>query len=132
MIVWEISHAYFYFTVNSFLELIPYLFKIKGVSCFLSEKLSQDPLEKFFGCQRQSGTNDNPTVAQFLKNTQNLRVINSICLHEVTGNCKGTKRKSYDLESADLEKPLKKEDGDTILINNLKLYFILCAVKVYL
>ena len=75
---------YFYFTVNSFLELIPYLFKI-GVSCFLSEKLSQDPLEKFFGCQRQSGTNDNPTVAQFLKNTQNLRVINSICLKEVTG-----------------------------------------------
>ena len=112
--------------------MIPYLFKIKGVSCFLSEKLSQDPLEKFFGCQRQSGTNDNPTVAQFLKNTQNLRVINSICLHKVTGNRKGAKRKSYDLESADLEKPIKKGDGDTILINNLRLYFILCAVKVYL
>ena len=103
-----ITYAHFHFIVNSFLELIPYLFKIEGVSCVLSEKLSQDPLEKFFGCQRQSGTNDNPTVAQFLKNTQNLRVINSICLQEVTGNCKGSKRKSYDLESADLDKPLKK------------------------
>ena len=29
--------------------------KIKGVPCFLSEKLSQDLLEKFFGCQRQKG-----------------------------------------------------------------------------
>ena len=99
---------------------------------FFIREIEPRPVGKFFGCQRQSGTNDNPTVAQFLKNTQNLRVINSICLHEVTGNCKGTKRKSYDLESVDLEKPLKKGDGDTILINNLKLYFILCAVKVYL
>lgn len=41
--------------VSSFLELIPYLFKIKGVSSFLSEKISQDPLEKFFGVQRQQG-----------------------------------------------------------------------------
>ena len=30
-------------------------------------------------------------------------------LGEVTGNCKGSKCKSYILESADLDKPLKKE-----------------------
>ena len=86
---------------------------------FLSEKLSQDPLEKFFGCQRQSGTNNNPTVAQFLKNTQNLRVVNSICLNEVTGNYKGSKRKLYDLESADLEKPLKKRKQQKFSLNVL-------------
>lgn len=41
--------------VHSFLELIPIIFKIPGVVCFMTEKLSQDPLEKFFGCQRQQG-----------------------------------------------------------------------------
>jgi len=56
--------------VFSFLELIPYLFEIVGVNSFLAEKLSQDALEKFFGIQRQCGkSNENPTVAQFLKNT---------------------------------------------------------------
>ena len=36
--------------------------------------LSQDPLEKFFGCQRmRGGTHDNPSVQEFCKNTQALR-----------------------------------------------------------
>ena len=99
-------------SVSSFLELIPYLFDIEGVSSFLSEKLSQDPLEKFFGVQRQRGkSNENPTVSQFLKNTQGIRVINSIWLKDITGNCRGCKRKGYDLESVDLNDlnaPLKK------------------------
>ena len=101
-----------FFLVSSFLELLPYLFSIEGVNSFLSEKLSQDPLEKFFGCQRQQGrSNENPTVAQFIKNTQSLRVINSIWLSDITGNCRGCKRKAYDLETVDLNdlnKPLKK------------------------
>lgn len=97
------------FLVSSFLELLPYIFSIEGVKVFLSEKLNQDPLEKFFGCQRQRGrVNENPTAAEFVKNTQSLRVINSICVNNITGNCRGTKRKSYDLESGDLHKPLKK------------------------
>ena len=59
---------YFIILVCSFLELIPYLFSIEGVSSFLSEKLSQDALEKIFGVQRQQGkSNENPTVAQFLR-----------------------------------------------------------------
>ena len=96
-------------TVSSFLELVPHIFKIQGVSCFLSEKLCQDPLESFFGCQRQCGrTNENPSVYQFLKNTQCLHVINSIRVDEITGNCRGCKRKSYDLECVDLNQPLKK------------------------
>lgn len=96
------------------MELVPYLFKIPGVTCFLSEKLSQDPLEKFFGCQRQKGrTNDNPTAYEFMKNTQALRVIDSIQVKDITENCRGTKRKSYDLESVDLCKPLKKRKRHT-------------------
>ena len=53
-------------TVKSLLELIPYLFSIPGVKVFLSERLCQDPLEQFFGCQRQrGGTHENPTVQEF-------------------------------------------------------------------
>ena len=71
--------VFFIFIVSSFLELLPYLFKIHNVTSFLSEKLSQDPIEKFFGCQRQQGrSNENPTVAEYFKNTDSLRVINSI------------------------------------------------------
>ena len=35
--------------------------------------LCQDPLESFFGCQRErGGTSDNPNVAEFCSNTQAL------------------------------------------------------------
>ena len=48
------------------LELLPYLFTIHGVKSFLSERISQDPLEKYFGRQRQhGGVNDNPNAPQF-------------------------------------------------------------------
>ena len=59
---------------------------------FLSEHLSQDLLEKFFGCQRQRGTtNENPNVVQFCKNTQALRVINGVCENVSKSNCRGNK-----------------------------------------
>lgn len=100
------------FLVSSFLELIPKIFEIEGVGSFLSEKLSQDPLEKFFGVQRQRGrTNENPNAYEFLKNTQCYQVINTIWLKDITGNCRGVKRKNYDCESiniSDLNQPLSK------------------------
>ena len=63
---------------------------------FLSERLSQDPLENFFGCQRQRrGTGDDPTVVEFVKNTNALKVIDTVC-GKVSGvvsrgNCRGNK-----------------------------------------
>ena len=84
--------------VLSFTELVPFLFSIDGVKVFLSEHLSQDPLEKFFGCQRQrGGPHDNPSVKEFYQNTQALRVINSFCRGSVRGNCR-LKSKAPDLE----------------------------------
>jgi len=80
------------------------LFKIPGVTGFLSNKINQDPLEKFFGIQRQTGrSNENPTVAQFIKNTDTIRVINSIWIDDITGNCRGQNSKKYtDFEAAKL------------------------------
>jgi len=80
----------FSFAVKSFVELVRFIFKIPGVKFFLSERISQDPLENFFGCQRQRGrTGENPNVQQFCKNTQALRVINSVCGTVAKGNCCG-------------------------------------------
>ena len=63
------------------------------VLIFLSERLSQDPLENFFGCQRQRcRTNENPNLHEFCKNTQALRVINSVCGTVSKGNCRGNKQ----------------------------------------
>ena len=54
-------------TVHSFVELTKYLLSIPGVNVFMSNKISQDPIEKFFGQQRQRGSsNDNPNVSEFI------------------------------------------------------------------
>ena len=76
--------------MRSFVELVRYIFTIPGVKVFLSNRVCQDPLEKFFGQQRQRGrVNENPNVEDFVKNTQALRVINGVC-HKVRGNCRGS------------------------------------------
>ena len=64
-------------SAHSFIELVEYVFKIPDVKVFFSRKVCQDPLEKFFGCQRQRGaTNENPSVHQFIHNTP---ALNSFC-----------------------------------------------------
>lgn len=87
------AYMNFSFLVHSFIELVKYLLSIPEVSVFISNKLSQDPIEKFFGQQRQRGSsNDNPNVSQFIKATQALRVINITCA-DIKGNCRGSSHK---------------------------------------
>ena len=67
-------------TVLSFTEMVKFIFTIPGVTVFLSNKICQDSLEKFFGQQRQRGrVHENPSVSDFLKNTQALCVVNGVC-----------------------------------------------------
>ena len=97
----------------SFVELVRYIFTIPGVTVFLSEKLCQDPLEKFFGCQRQRGrVNENPNVRDFCKNTQALRVINSFCRDPVKSNCRGNPSK-HPLQLDKENMPLPKRSRST-------------------
>ena len=66
-------YAAFTLTVRSLIDLTNYLFTIPEVSFFLTEHINQDPLEKFFGMQRQrGGVHDNQ---EFEKNTQALRCV---------------------------------------------------------
>ena len=86
---------YIYFLVHSFLGLVRYVFSLPGMIenkiAFLSRNLCQDPLENFFGCQRQrGGTSDNPNASEFQFNTQALRVVNSFCRGPIRGNCRGS------------------------------------------
>ena len=78
------------FPAKSFVELVCYIFSLPEVKqeklSFLSGHISQDPLENFFGCQRQcGGTTDNPSVKEFYQNTQSLRVVDSFCRAPVRG-----------------------------------------------
>ena len=55
---------------KSFIGLVKYIFSLPEVTgnkmAFLSQNLCQDPLENFFGCQRQRrGTNAHPDVSEF-------------------------------------------------------------------
>ena len=81
------------FAVKAFIEMVWWSIVslyIPGVKCFLSERISQDPLEKFFGNQRQrGGVNENPNVKEFCQNTQALRVINTVC-RDVRATAAGT------------------------------------------
>lgn len=89
------------------MELVPAIFEIPGITTFLSVKLNQDPLEKHFGLLRQRGsTNENPTVYEALKSTQALRVINGISVDDITGNCRG-QRKRF-LQPENINSPLPK------------------------
>ena len=83
---------------------------LSGVTGFLSNRINQDPLEKFFGIQQQAGwSNDNPTVSQFIKNTDTIRIINSIWIDDIIGNCRGRKSgKHMDLEAAKMPLPKRK------------------------
>ena len=66
------------------------MLSIPGVTCFLSEKLSQDPLEKFFASKHQrGGACENPNVAEFRANTQALCVVDTVCATVTKGNCRG-------------------------------------------
>jgi hypothetical protein len=80
----------YYIIVNSFVDLVQFLLTLPDVSVFLSNRLCQDPLENFFGQQRQRGrVNENPNAQEFLKNTQALRVVNGLCPNISKGNCRG-------------------------------------------
>lgn len=95
--------------MHSFLEMVPVILKIPGVSVFLSEKVSQDPLEKHFGRLRQQGrTNENPTVVEALKSTQTLRVINGVWVDDITGNTRGKRKKFLDVAALDEKLPKRK------------------------
>ena len=57
----------------AFIELVQQIFQNERVTAFLSNRICQDPLENYFGRQRRRDrVNENPSAAEFIKNTQAL------------------------------------------------------------
>ena len=82
---------------------------------FLSGNLCQDPLENFFGCQRQrGGTSDNASAKEYYQNTQALRVINSFCRAPVKGNCRGGDCIVPETDCAPLQKRPRRSTSEHI------------------
>ncbi|KAL5502932.1 hypothetical protein EMCRGX_G009790 [Ephydatia muelleri] len=74
---------------NCGLKMMPYLFSMPDVQSFLSQRLCQDPLERFFDLQRQrGGVHENSNAVEFAKNTQALRVMKSVDMSSSFGNCR--------------------------------------------
>ena len=85
-------------TVLSFVEMTRYLLTRPGNGslAFLSERISQDPLENYFGMQRARGRRcDNPTLKESLVNAVAIRAQRSLELDRVQGNCR-RKRRLFD------------------------------------
>ena len=99
------------FVASSFIGIVEYIFTVPGVTIFLSERLCQDPLEQYFGKQRQRGrAHDNTNVREFLNNQSALRVVNSTAFVPIRGNCYRKARidMSIEKENAPIPKRRKK------------------------
>lgn len=101
------------FVVKSFIEFVRFIFSMKEVTdhklSFLSYNLCQDPLECYFGCQRQrGGTSDNPSAKDFYNNTQALRVVDSFRHGPVRGNCRGSNASNVNRKRSNDMTPLTR------------------------
>ena len=90
------------------MEMTKYLLS-QGDVTFLSERISQDPLENYFGQQRaRGGRNENPSMQQCLYNAAAIRVQKSLATDPVRGNC-SRKRRLYDGQQPEIDNtPLPK------------------------
>ena len=92
-----------FFVAKSFVEMTRFLLKCnddeKGDLFLLSERISQDSLENYYGKQRaRGGRNTNPTLQQCLTNAGALRIQKSMALDPVRGNYS----RKRNLEQSDL------------------------------
>ena len=77
--------------MKSFVEMTRYLLSWPGREnlFFLSERITQDPLENYFGMQRARGRRcDNPSLKECLQNAVAIRAQRSLDLDDVQGNCR--------------------------------------------
>ena len=76
----------------------------------LSEQISQDPLENYFGQQRSRGRrSDNPSVKETIQNAMAIRAQKSLELDRVQGNCRRKRRVCKSLKiTEDDDVPLPK------------------------
>ena len=92
-------------SAHSLSEMIRYLLSNDDVKFVLTERFNQDPIEIFFAQQRARGQrNDNPSVSQFLENTQALMVQRSLAM----GSSSSIRKRKETPDISPLCQPLPK------------------------
>ena len=104
---WQ-TYEGFQLTVQSTIESTKFLLG-EGMDYVLTERFCQDPVEEFFGKQRQLGRrSDNPDINQFGYNSNAIRIERSISCQ--SGNTRGRKdRKRSWVHVADEKLPSRKK-----------------------
>ena len=76
----------------------------------LSERISQDPLENYFGQLRaRGGRNENPNLQQCLHNAAAIRIQKSLATDPVRGNCSRKRQLFNDSQPPEItDTPLPK------------------------
>ena len=86
----------------SFIKLGKLLFDEKKAKFFLSEKLSQDPVEEYFSKQRaKRGPDENPSLDMVNKNVLGLNVAGDDLIKVLNGNVRNKERKKVSLNVND-------------------------------
>lgn len=104
---WQ-TYEGFKITVHSVTEVVKFLLE-EGMEFVLTERFCQDPVEEYFGKQRQLGRrSDNPDIRQFGYNSNTIRIERSISCQ--SGNTKGRKDRKKAWEQVTDEKlPCRKK-----------------------
>ena len=121
------------YSVKSFVEMTQYLLR-QGEDLFiLSERVSQDPLENYFGQQRaRGGRSENPTMDLTIKNAAALRIQKSQALDPVRGNCSRKRRLYDDLPPSIDSAPLPKRKRSTCTNWELCYYYYTKELNIFL
>ena len=110
------------------MELTRYLTTLPGTTgqYFLSERISQDPLENYFGRVRaRGGRCENPTAKDCLVSAQSLRVQGSFAMEPIRGNSSRKKRLfpgGCEIDNVPLSKVYKKIVVLMQTVNNYLVY----------
>ena len=115
--LYDSTYAYFpSCLVHSLTDVVRFLLSHDDIKFVLSERFNQDPVEIFFGQQRSRGRrNDNPSVAQFLYNTQALIVQKTLAI----GGSSSISRKRDNLELSPLSRPLPKRQCRKLMVEQI-------------
>ena len=90
--------------MHSFIELIPHLLSLDGA--MFVERFNQDSVETFFAKQRaKCGRGDNPTVKQFVYNTQAIRTSRTLSF----GSSSSIQKRKLFHDLDELCEPLRKK-----------------------
>ena len=84
-----------------------------GVDYILSDKFNHDPLEEHFGKQRaRGGSNENPSLKEYMDNERKLLVAKSEMIRVMRGNTRGRQEEQTIDINDDRLLPKRKKKGE--------------------